>query len=308
MSQGITLTEVRSQCTVDHGVITLSPLSAQLFGGAFGGGSLRVDTRHQPAAVDLTLKLQNVDANQLLSAVAQVKEMLFGRLDAAGDLHLLAGAGTARSLNGNVNLNLLKGRLAGTSVLKELSAIGRFAGLTANTQNFTNIAQLDGGSLSAAGTANLADDTLNMKITAVLEKPVEAPPSPQAGDTSIGGYLTTALLNGKGEMVIPAIVTGTFAKPRFAPDAARMAELKRKNILPSVTGPGGIQGILSNPQGTGRSIPDALSGRQPATSDSPVKGRPARDGKARERRPEHHRPVPQEEVTGRNRPSDRIAE
>ena len=297
VSQGITLTEVRSQRTVDHGVITLSPLSAQLFGGAFGGGSLRVDTRHQPAAVDLTLKLQNVDANQLLSAVAQVKEMLFGRLDAAGDLHLLAGAGTARALNGNVNLNLLKRRLAGD--------IGIVNGV-AFTSNLKML--MDGGSLSAAGTANLADDTLNMKITAVLEKPVEAPPSPQAGDTSIGGYLTTALLNGKGEMVIPAIVTGTFAKPRFAPDAARMAELKRKNILPSVTGPGGIQGILSNPQGTGRSIPDALSGRQPATSDSPVKGRPARDGKARERRPEHHRPVPQEEVTGRNRPSDRIAE
>ena len=39
----------------------------------------------------------------------------------------------------------------------------------------------------------------------------------------------------------------------------------------SLAGPGGIQGILSNPQGAGRSIPDALSGRQPATSDPPVK-------------------------------------
>jgi AsmA protein len=277
LSQGLVLTDVNSQCVVDKGIVTLAPLSAHLFGGT-QTGSLRADTRRTPTAVDLNLKLISVDSNQLLSALTSVKNTLFGILGANGELHLALGtADVSRSLNGNLNLNLVKGRLAGTSILNELSTIGRFAGFDAGTQNFTAITQMggdisivnglattnnlqmvmDGGSLSAAGTVNLADQTVNLKMTAVLDRAL----SQRAGGTGVGGYLTTALSNGKGELVIPANVTGTFSKPRFAPDAARLAEMKLRNVLPALTGPGGI---LSNPKGAGRSILDALSGRHQA--------------------------------------------
>jgi len=260
LSNGLTLTDLRAQCLLDHQVLTLSPLTAQLFGGS-QSGSLKADMRQQPTAVQLNLKLVSVDANQLLSAVSSVKNTLFGNLGASGDLHLSLGAPDLfRTLNGNLNLNLVKGRLAGTSILQELSSIGKFAGLNLGGGNVTNITQMggdigivnglattnnlkmvmEGGALSAAGTVNLADETLNLKMTAVLDKAI----SQQAGGTSIGGYLNTALSNSKGELVIPANVTGTFAKPRFAPDAARLAELKLQNVLPSVTGPGGIQSIV----------------------------------------------------------------
>jgi AsmA protein len=280
---GLTLTDVSSQCAFDKGLLTLSPLSGHLFGGT-QSGSLRADTRRTPTAIDLNLKLVGVDSNQLLSALTSVKNTLFGSLGTTGELSLAVGsAEVARSLNGNLNLNLVKGRLAGTSILNELSSIGRFAGIDTGTQNFTSISQMggdiaisngiattnnmqmlmDGDSLSAAGAVDLADQTVNLKITAVLDRAL----SQRAGGTGIGGYLTTALANGKGELVIPANVTGTFSRPRFTPDAARIAEMKLQNLLPIVAGPGSIQGILSNPQGAGRSILDALSGRQQPTQD-----------------------------------------
>jgi hypothetical protein len=61
-------------------------------------------------------------------------------------------------------------------------------------------------------------------------------------------------------------VTGTFAKPRFAPDAARVAEMKLKNVLPSTGSAGGIvSGILGR----------AVAGRQeqpPAAAETKRKG------------------------------------
>ena len=56
----------------------------------------------------------------------------------------------------------------------------------------------------AQGAANLADQTLNMHVMAVLSKEF----SQRVGGTNVGGYLQTALANKNGELVIPVIVTG----------------------------------------------------------------------------------------------------
>ncbi|MES1261134.1 MAG: AsmA-like C-terminal region-containing protein [Acidobacteriota bacterium] len=279
-SDGLVLSNVRASCEFAQGVLTLSPLSAQLFGGT-QTGSLRADIGHQPTTVDLNMKLLGVDANQLLSAVSTVRNTLYGSLSAAGELHMATGtANPTRSLNGKLNVSLVRGRLAGTSILSELSSIGKFAGLNLNARNGTNISRMggdvgivnglattsnlemvmDGGSMSAAGTANLVDQALNLKVTAVLDKTT----SRQTGATGIGGYLTAALSNSNGELVIPANVTGTFANPRFSPDAARLAELKLKKVLPSVGGPGGLQGIVG-----------ALSGEKSPGKTTPANNNPA---------------------------------
>ena len=89
--------------------------------------------------------------------------------------------------------------------------------------------QIEGATLAAAGTVNLVDQALNLKVTAVLDREM----SQKVGGTRIGGYMQTALANSRGELVIPALVSGTLAQPSFSPDAARMAEMKLKNLLPS---------------------------------------------------------------------------
>ena len=73
--------------------------------------------------------------------------------------------------------------------------------------------------------------------------------------TRVGGYLTAAVLNSRGEMVIPALVSGTFSAPRVAPDAAAMAKLKLQQVIPGLTKPGGLN------EGVGGLL-DMLKGRK----------------------------------------------
>src|SRR5206468_544497 len=90
-------------------------------------------------------------------------------------------------------------------------------------------AQFSSGSLSASGTADLPTDNLNMKLSAVFSKAV----SDKVGGSKVGGYLTTALTNSAGELVVPALVTGVFKQPKFAPDLKAVAELQKQKYLPT---------------------------------------------------------------------------
>jgi uncharacterized protein involved in outer membrane biogenesis len=266
-SGGLALSNLRTTAAMNKGVVTLSPLNAQIFGGS-AAGVVTVDTNPDPQSLALNLKLNGLDANQLLSATTSVKNTLYGSLAATPNLRLRLYSGTdalARSMNGMLGLNLTNGRLAGVNIMNELASIGKFVGYSINPQNLTTIQklsgdlgivngvastrnlelQMDGGSLAATGSMNLADQTLNMKTTAVLNSSL----SQQAGGNRIGGFMQTALANSKGELVIPAIVTGSFAHPHFAPDVEQMAQMKLKNLLPTASSPGKA---LSNILGGGK--------------------------------------------------------
>jgi hypothetical protein len=154
-------------------------------------------------------------------------------------------------------------------ILQQLASIGQFAGFNHQAQNFTNIAKLagnfnvvngvattnnlqaaiDGGTLAAVGSANLADQSLNMHLTAVLSKAM----SQQVGGTGIGGFMNTALANQNGELVLPILVTGTFSAPRFAPDLQAIAQMKLKNMVPTLGNPAqmssGILGAILGKKG-----------------------------------------------------------
>ena len=101
-------------------------------------------------------------------------------------------------------------------------------------------ATLDVGTLAANGSVNLADQTLNLRLIAVLTKAF----SDEVGGTGIGGYLTTALANSKGELVVPILISGTFQKPRFAPDFQKIAQMKLENLAPTLANPGQLTSIL----------------------------------------------------------------
>jgi hypothetical protein len=109
-------------------------------------------------------------------------------------------------------------------------------------------ATLDIGNVGVVGTANLASQILNMQLTAVLSKAF----TQQAGGTAVGGYMSTALANNQGELVIPAIVTGTFQNPKVVPDVQKMAQMKLKGLMPTA----------DNPLGAASSILGGLSGQK----------------------------------------------
>jgi hypothetical protein len=288
----LTLTNVRSNATLDRGLIRLSPITAGLYGGN-EVGTIVVDARATPITYTVSSKLQQVDANKLLSAVSPLKQTLYGLLAANANTNFTATSSDqiARSLNGTLSLNLKDGKLANMDLLYELASIGKFLAFGRGAQPFTSIVQLtgnfdvrnglartddlkaviNGGTLAATGTVNLADQSLNLRLTAVLSKAM----SEQVGGTGIGGFMSTALANNKGELVIPVIVSGTFSQPRFAPDVQKLAEMKLQNLLPTSNNPAqlttGILGAVLGGKKTGQAtgeqggvegILGALAGQQ----------------------------------------------
>ena len=61
--------------------------------------------------------------------------------------------------------------------------------------------------------------------------------------------MKTALANSQGELVIPALITGTFSKPRFEPDVQQLAQMKLKGPVPNLNNPASVAGSLLNALG-----------------------------------------------------------
>jgi len=109
----------------------------------------------------------------------------------------------------------------------------------AQTNNLKAV--INGGTMAAAGLVNLADQSLNMHVTAVLNKVL----SQQVGGSQVGGFMNTALANNQGELVLPIILTGTFQHPQVAPDIQQIAQMKLQNLLPTSKNPAALtSGIL----------------------------------------------------------------
>jgi AsmA protein len=254
------LTNAKANVTFDKGLIRMSPVNAGLYGGNLGG-TIVIDTRPTPSTYTVNTKLTGVDANKLLSSMSNLKQTLFGVLAANADTHFTGSANgssadTARTLNGKLSLNLQNGKLAGIDMLNTLASIGKFMNLTKQAEPFTNIAKLtgdflvhngvahtdnllaaiDGGTLGAKGDVDLANQTINMAATAVLSQQM----AQKVGGTGIGGYLSTALANSKGELVMPVLITGSLTSPKVQPDMETIAKMKLENV----TSPGGLSGIL----------------------------------------------------------------
>jgi len=186
-------------------------------------------------------------------------------LRASGPLKSISTAEIMRALNGTIKVDFNNVKYSGADINHELASIAGF--LNANptstpTQGVTNIlkmtgdinvrngiaetnnlqAKLDLGNVAATGTASLVDDTLNMRVTVVLSQST----SQKAGGNSIGGFMQTALANNKGELVVPAVVTGTFSNPKFAPDVQQIAQMKVKGLVPNFDNPASVTGALQN--------------------------------------------------------------
>ena len=267
-AQGLVLNNVRAKCSTNNGVVTLSPVTAGIFGGQ-ANGTIAVDTRPTPALCSVKTNLSGVDTNALLSAVSSLKNTLYGSL--ATDANLSFGLGSAddisKTLNGIVNFNVTNGQLKNINILKELSTVGKFLNPTSvatgndtalkkfsGTLNIRNglastnnlVAVLNEGSLSANGSLNLVNQGLDLHMNAVLAKGI----SSAVGGNSIGGFLNTALANNQGELVLPVLVTGTTAHPVFTPDVQAIAKMKLNHLLPTSGDPSkmtnGLAGSVLN--------------------------------------------------------------
>jgi len=226
--------------------------------------------------VDATLRAPQAALPDLLAMAKAYGVTSLDKVSGAGNLSLdMHAAGPVQSLsfdemvkalNGTINLNFNNVRYAGVDVAHQLTSLLGSGQSASKDQGYTNIlkmtgailvkngiaqtndlqAALDIGNVGAVGTANLASQTLNMQVNAVLSKAF----SQQVGSAGIGSFMNTALANSQGELVIPATVTGTFQNPRFAPDVQKMAQMKLKGLIPTGNNPlGGILGGLTGQKG-----------------------------------------------------------
>jgi uncharacterized protein involved in outer membrane biogenesis len=277
----LVLNNVHANVTLNHGLINMNPVTADLYNGK-ENGTITIDMRPAQPVYNVNLKTEKVDANKLISSVSDVKQTIYGMLASNVNASFSSSSATsiARSLNGNMAINLTNGKLMHLDLLHELASVGKFMGngfgapkgftdlvqLTGNFDVKNGLAQtnnlkavIDGGTLAAAGLINLADQSLNLHLTAVLNKAI----SSQVGGTQVGGFMNTALANNQGELVLPVIVTGTFQHPQVAPDVQQIAKMKLDNLLPTSKNPGqlttGILGAILGNKNQG-----GANGQQPA--------------------------------------------
>jgi len=243
ISNGLTLTQLKAGVALDHGVATLAPLTAGLFGGTVSG-SIQTDLRPATPTYRTTLKMSQVDANGLLSAITPVKQTVFGKLVSDGTLSFTGTteATFSKSLNGTLSLRLSQGRLMGVNLLNEVGRVGKFLGISGDASNFTKInllsaalaieagiahatdlkLEIDGAAVNGNGNINIVNQGLDLRLVASLSKEMTA----RAGGTGIGGIMVTALSDSTGSLVVPVRVTGTVNQPHVSPDAEKFAQMK----------------------------------------------------------------------------------
>jgi autotransporter translocation and assembly factor TamB len=201
-------------------------------------------------------------------------------LHASGALQTLTTTAATRALNGTINLDFSPLKIAGFDALHELGKLGGFAN-NLSQQGSTDIvrligkivvkngiaqtddlrAQLGVGSLAAAGNADLATETLNLKLSAVFSKEF----SDKVGTARTSGFMNAAFANNAGEIVLPAIVTGTFMQPKFAPDLKAVVELQKQKLIPG----GNAASAVTNVLGALTGKKNAKEGEQPPAEKKP---------------------------------------
>jgi AsmA protein len=262
--------------------LSLTPTQVQSnrFNVASGGTTLTAefalrDYQSPRPVVDATVRAPNAQLPAILSMAKAYGVNSLDKVNGAGTMNLdLRAAGPLRSINtteimrtlsGTIDLDFNNVKYSGANVSQQLAAIAGFLNANPASQSpagVTNIskmagkilvkngiaetnnlqARLDIGNAGAVGIANLVDNTLNLRVTAVLSRSV----SQKVGGNSIGGFMQTALANKQGELVVPVLVTGTFSNPTFAPDVQQIAQMKVKGLVPNFDDPASITGTLQS--------------------------------------------------------------
>lgn len=272
------LSNVRANVSLSGGQIRLDPLVANLYGGTHTG-SILIDQRQPQAVYTLDSKLDHIDSGQLLEAVSSLKQLIGGPLSAQAKLTFTPkpNQDLIQSLDGTLGLRFTDGKLYSMNLLGELGKMAQF--LKVSPDKFTNFLaltgemrlangiantdnlklDLDNATVTMSGLMNLLDQSLNLKLRTLLNRKL----AEEVGGSRIGGYLTAAVAGPNGDMTIPSLLTGTFGKPRFAPDTAAMAKLKVQSVtkdpgamMDAIKGnKEGVQGLINIFKGKKKDAP-----------------------------------------------------
>ncbi|RFC34878.1 MAG: AsmA protein [Candidatus Nitrotoga sp. SPKER] len=230
----IKLSQVRLDIKAQNGLITISPLSTNLYQGSMNG-SMKVNAQTTPH-IAINQNLSGINIAPLLKDTVS-----FDTLEGKGNvaLNLTAQGNTIsalkKALNGNMSLSLTDGAIKGINIAKTLrDAQGMLSmkGATAQTQSVNKAEKTDFSELKASfkvnngvahnddlllkspllrlsgnGDINLGNDTINYLTNATLSKTLTG----QGGKDIVGG------------VTIPVRLSGPFNNLKYTLDFGAMA-------------------------------------------------------------------------------------
>ncbi|SNB45677.1 AsmA family protein [Geobacter sp. DSM 9736] len=239
--KGLPLTRLLLKYRLSDNILTIEQLSGNVADGSFAG-SARVDLSQKGFAYSSSLKLQEIQANPLVSAFApKAAGTVYGALSLNA---ALGGKGTQpnslkKNLSGNGDFTISNGKLTGAGLVQALATFinveqlrvlqfTKFAGTyrIANEKVF-----LDSGisgrdaQITPKGSAGF-DKSLDMSLMTRL--------SPELTGRIAKGGVTRFITDDKGWGTLPLKVTGTFSSPNFRLDSAAVREqfkLKTRETL-----------------------------------------------------------------------------
>jgi AsmA protein len=232
--------DVLLQIKAKDGIIKLDPINLKMYQGNATGKAVLNVVKNTPSS-DLKLRINGIQVNPLLKDVLE-KDFLEGRTNA--DIKLAMVGDTPeqikKTLNGKGDLEFNDGAIVGIDLasmarnVQSAFGMGTQGGQRPRT-DFTELSipftikngvtNTSGSSLKspfiriiAAGTADLIKETLDFRI------------EPKAV-ASIKGQGDASQRSG---LMVPVLVSGTFASPKFRPDLSAAAKQKiEKQILES---------------------------------------------------------------------------
>ncbi|CAG9934067.1 AsmA family protein [Candidatus Nitrotoga arctica] len=230
----VKLSQVRLDIKAQNGLITISPLSTNLYQGSMNG-SLKVNAQTTPH-IAINQNLSGINITPLLKDAVN-----FDTLEGKGSvaLNLTAQGNTIsalkKTLNGSMSLNLTDGAIKGINIAKTLrdaQSMLNMKGATAQTQSVNKAEKTDFSELKASfkisngvahnddlllkspllrlsgnGDINIGNDTINYLTNATLAKTLKG----QGGKDIVGG------------ITVPVRLSGPFNNLKYTLDFGAMA-------------------------------------------------------------------------------------
>ena len=227
--------DILLKVSAKNGIINLDPMQLKMYqGGAAGKAALNV--QQDVPKTNLDLNVTNIQINPLLKDVLQ-KDILEGATNAKLTLSMIGDepASIKKSLNGEGNLVFNDGAIKGIDLAGMVrnikSAFGREKVTERPKTDFTELAapfSIKNGVVNtpqtslkspllriiAAGNADLINETLDFRVEPKV----------------IGSIKGQGDEKQRSGIMVPVVVSGTFATPKFRPDlkAAATQELQKK--------------------------------------------------------------------------------
>ena len=230
--------------TAQNGIINLDPLKLNMYQGNVSGMS-KVNVQKESPQTNINLDAKNIQVGPLLKDVLQ-KDVLEGVANARFTVAMTGdnGAMIKKTLNGEGQLVFNDGAIVGIDLAGMVRNVKAAFGLEQKPvqRPRTDFSEIEAPftivngvintpatslkspllRITAAGSANLVNETLDFRV------------EPKVVGT-IKGQGDTAQHSG---LMVPVLVSGTFSKPKFAPDLAGLAkkQLEEKILSPEQAG------------------------------------------------------------------------